>query len=52
MRLGSSTAEVQPADGFTLDGRSVVLIEIPGLGDTSVGDKEVLETIGGFLANA
>ena len=51
MRLGSSTAEIQPPGAFTLDGRSVILINIPGLGDTSGGDKEVLEAIADFLAN-
>ena len=48
--MKSCTAEVQVAEGFTLDGREVVLIDTPGFDDTNVSDAEILEKIAAFLA--
>ena len=50
--LESCTAEVQLADKFTLDGRSVTLIDTPGFDDTSKSDSDILEMIAAFLATA
>ena len=52
MDLASCTAEVQVADKFTLDGRSVTLIDTPGFDDTSRSDTDILRTIAAFLATA
>ena len=46
----SRTVEVKLADEFTLDGKAVTLIDIPGFDDTSKSDTEVLETVAAFLA--
>ena len=48
--LASCTAEVELADEFTLDGRSVTLIDTPGFNNTSKSDIEILEIIADFLA--
>ena len=50
--LESCTAEVQVADEFTLDGRTVTLIDTPGFDDTTKSDTEILKLIAFFLANA
>ena len=50
MGLRSCTDEVQLADKFTLDGRTVTLIDTPGFGDTPRNDIDVLKTIATFLA--
>ena len=48
--LESRTAEVQLSDEFTLDGRTVTLIDTPGFDDTTKSDTEILEMIAAFLA--
>ena len=48
--MESCTDEVQVADKFTLDGRSVTLIDTPGFDDTSRSDTDILKTIATFLA--
>ena len=50
--LDSCTAEVQLAKKFTLDGRSVTLIDTPGFDDTVLSDSDILEMIAAFLATA
>ena len=45
------TAEVQVADEFTLGGRAVTLIDIPGFDDTTKSDAETLKVIAFFLAS-
>ena len=50
--LDSCTAEVQLANKFTLDGRSVTLIDTPGFDDTVLSDSDILEMIAAFLATA
>ena len=50
MGLESCTAEVKIADEFTLDGRTVALIDTPGFDDTSMSDGEILKIIAAFLA--
>ena len=52
MGLESCTAEVKLADKFTLDGRSVTLIDTPGFDDTTRSDSDILEMIAAFLATA
>ena len=52
MGLESCTADVQVADKFTLDGRSVTLIDTPGFDDTTTSDTEILKMIAAFLATA
>ena len=52
MGLDSCTAEVQLADEFTLDGRSVTLIDTPGFDDTTKSDSDILEMIAAFLVTA
>ena len=47
---GSCTVDIQVADEFTLDGRTVTLIDTPGFDDTSKSDAEILEMIAAFLA--
>ena len=51
MSLESCTAEVQLADKFTLNGRSVTLIDTPGFDDTTKSDTEILKMIAFFLAD-
>ena len=46
----SCTAEVKLADQFILDGSVVTLIDIPGFGDATNSDTEVLKIIAAFLA--
>ena len=48
--LESCTAEVQLADEFTLDGRTVILIDTPGFDDTNKSDTDILKLIAAFLA--
>ena len=48
--LESRTAEVQPADGFTLDEREVILIDTPGFDDASKDDTDIPKMIAAFLA--
>ena len=50
MSLDSSTAEVQVADEFTFEGRTVILIDTPGFDDTTKSDTEILKIIAFFLA--
>ena len=50
MGLESCTDSVQLSNEFTLDGRTVVLIDTPGFDDTSKSDTEILEIITAFLA--
>ena len=50
--LESPTTEVKLADEFTLDGRTVALIDPPGFDDTSSSDADVLTMIAAFLATA
>ena len=52
MGLESCTAGVGLADKFTLDGRSVILIDTPGFNDTTKSDSDILEMIAAFLATA
>jgi predicted GTPase len=47
--LPPSSAEVQLANPFTLDGRRVVLIDTPGFDHTSMSDTDILRMIAGFL---
>ena len=42
-------AEVQLADKFTLDGRSVTLINTPGFDDIPMSDTDILSMIANFL---
>ena len=44
------TAEVKLAQEFILDGRAVVLIDVPGFDDTSRSDADILKGIAAFLA--
>lgn len=48
--MESCTTEVQLADQFTLDGRTVALIDTPGFDDASKSDADILEMIAAFLA--
>ena len=50
MGLRSCTADVQLADEFTLEGRTVTLIDTPGFDDTSKSDTDILKLIAAFLA--
>ena len=50
MGLEPCTAEVELAGQFTLDGRTVTLIDTPGFDDTAKSDAEVLNIIAAFLA--
>ena len=52
MHLESCTAEVQPADEFTLDERQIILIDTPGFDDTNKSDTDILKLIAAFLATA
>ena len=52
MGLESCTAEVKLADMFTLDGRTVTLVDTPGFDDTTKSDTEILKVIAAFLATA
>ena len=46
----SCTAEVKLAAPFTLDDKTVTLIDIPGFDDTTKRDTEILKIIAAFLA--
>ena len=50
--MSSETDEIQVADEFTLDGRVVNLIDIPGFDDTTKSGVGVLRTTAFFLAAA
>ena len=54
LRIGtnsnSRTAEVQLANEFTLDGRWVLLVDVPGFDDTHNRVTNVWELIAAFLA--
>ena len=52
MGLESCTAEVELTNEFTLDGRTVALIDTPGFDDTSRSDMDVLKMIATSLATA
>ena len=52
MGLESCTAEVKLANKFTLDGRSITLIDTPGFDDTVLNDSDILEMIAAFLATS
>ena len=49
-RLGLCTTEVRAADGFTIDGRQVFLIDTPGFDDATKSDIDILTLIATFLA--
>ena len=49
MGLGSCTPEVQIADEFGLDGRTVTLIDTPGFDDTTRSETEILKMIAFYL---
>ena len=46
----SCTTEVKLADGFTLNGRVVTLIDIPGFDNVLKSDMDILKIIAAFLA--
>ena len=48
--VAATTVEVQLADGFILEGRTVILIDTPGFDDTSWSDTDILRRIATFLA--
>ena len=51
MGLGPrAVAEVKVATEFTLDGRAVILIDLPGFDRTSDNDAEISKIIAAFLA--
>ena len=50
MDLESCTSEVQLANEFTLDGRTVSLIDTPGFDDTLKSDTDILRMIAAYLA--
>ena len=50
MTLESSTAAVELADEFVLDGTTVTLVDTPGFDDTSKSDADILKIISAFLA--
>ena len=52
MALESRIEQVQLGDGFTLDGRKVILIDIPGFDDANGSDTDPLKSIAAFLATA
>jgi predicted GTPase len=47
--LGSCTQEVLVAPDFSLDGRTVKLIDTPGFDDTDRSDAEIVQIIAAFL---
>ena len=51
MNLESSTANVQLADEFTLDGQRVLLVDTPGFDNTHKSDTDILKLIATFLAS-
>ena len=50
--MESRIEQVQVADEFTLDGRKVILIDIPGFADAHGSDADTLKSIAAFLATA
>jgi hypothetical protein len=48
--LESFATEIQPVDESVLDGRWMVLVDIPGFDDTTKRDTDVLKMIAGCLA--
>ena len=50
MDLESCTAEVKLANKFTLDGKTVTLVDTPGFDDTLKSDADILKMIAAFLA--
>ena len=50
MDLEPRTDEIELANEFTLDGRSVVLMDTPGFDDALKSDTDVLKLIAAFLA--
>jgi len=48
--LQSCTSVVQAAAPFELDGRQVILIDMPGFDDTTKSDTTILKMIANFLA--
>ena len=48
--LKSCTVDVKLADEFTVDGRTVILIDTPGFDDTSKSDADLLKLIAAYLA--
>ena len=47
-----SCTSVELANVFTLDGRRVILIDIPGFDDATENDMDILKLIGTFLATS
>ena len=50
MCLESCTAEVKVADEFTLDERTIILVDTPGFDDTSKSDTDILKIIAAFFS--
>ena len=50
MSLEPCTAEIKLAQEFILNGRGVVLIDVPGFDDASKSDADILKGIAAFLA--
>ena len=50
--LESCTSEIQEYREFILDGRRVMLIDIPGFDDTHKRDTDVLKSIAVFLGES
>ena len=50
--LESCTSVIHTANEFTLDGRKVILFDMPGFDGTNEGDTDILELISTFLAIA
>ena len=48
--LESCTTDVKLANEFTVDGRTVILIDTPGFDDTTKSDAEILRLIAAYLA--
>ena len=48
--MKSCTVDVKLADEFTVDGRTVILIDTPGFDDTSKSDADLLKLIAAYLA--
>ena len=50
--LESCTSEIQESKEFIMDGRRVMLIDIPGFDDTHKSDTNVLKSIAVFLGES
>ena len=48
--MESCTTDVKLANEFTVDGRTVILIDTPGFDDTTKSDAEILRLIAAYLA--